>query len=252
MFYRYTPAGARIAVDLEGFYQGQTLFLLGGNPKLLNALHLLTLPGVITLAMNNVPAIFHRPTLWIGADKPACFSSRFLARPETLKFTMLSRRDEVIDDGRRVRELPSLLFFGASEGATYETFLASRRDLTWWKSTFMLALQLAYRLGFRRVYLVGCAFDMDHKPGKQYAWQTALTQDQVRYSQQTYKRDLERLAQLKPHFDQAGFSVVSATQGSAANRVLGYEDLARVVARARDELPGPRQITELPHSSEHA
>ncbi len=252
MFYRYTPSGTRIAVDLNGFYRGQTLFLLGGHPSLRRATHMLGLPGVITLAMNNVPAIFPRPTLWVGTDKPSCFSPRLLSLPETIKFSMISRRDETLADSEtKLRDLPGFLFFGANENAALDDFLSPARDLSWWKSTFPIALQLAHRLGFARVHLVGCGFSMDLQAGEQYAWTTDLTLEQVKYSRATYAADLKRLESLKPQFEAAGFAVVSSTPDSRANKILEYEDLLTAVHRVRDALPAPRAPTEFKHSSEH-
>jgi len=252
MFYRFTQAGGRIPVDLEGLYQNETLFLLGGSPKLKDMpLDLLRQPGVVTLGMNNVPCVF-KPNLWICADKPQCFSPHIYLSPEIMKFNMISRRELVIPGTElKIRPAPSMFFFGAQASHfTFANFLDPHRDLVWWRSVFPMALQLAYRLGFRRVFLVGCGFAMPKQPGNQYAWNTNLTEDQAQYSQNTYNRDIQRLGSLKPTFRRAGFQVVSSTPDSNAHGILDYVPLEQAVAAALGNKPGVADTTTLWHSSE--
>lgn len=251
MFYRYTKSGARIPIDLVGSYEGEALFLLGGSPTLKQLpLDLLKQPGIVTLGLNNVPVVF-KPTLWLSADKPHCFSPQIYASPEIVKFNMISRRDLLIPGlGKRVRECANMLFFGATDKFTYRNFLDPHRDLVWWRSVFPMALQLSWRLGFRKVFLVGCGFNMPKEKGEQYAWATGLTADQAQYSQNTYNTDVDRLRHLKPIFDRHGFEVMSATPGSRANGLLTYVPLERAVEQALSGKPGQIDTRGLMHSSE--
>ena len=249
MFYRYLKSETRVAVDLDGLYKGGTLFLLGGGPSL-NDLDLdaLRAPGIVTLAVNNVPTVFPSPNLWVCADKPPCFSPHIYASPEIVKFTSIARRNMIVGDtGKRVRDFPSMLFFGLTEGFTEATFLSSHRDIVWWKSVFPIALQLAWRLGFRRVHLVGCGFHSNG--GDSYAWKTELTDYQRNYSQRTYNRDLERLRKLKPVFDRNGFEIISSTPDSRANAFLDYVPLGEAVECVRSTMPDAADTTKLAHSS---
>jgi hypothetical protein len=253
MLYRYTKAAARIPVDLDGMFDGESLFLMGGNPALRELpLDLLRRPGIVTMGMNNLPCFFPRPNLWVCADKPLCFSPHIWTSPEIMKFTMISRRGLEIPDtgGKRILDCPNVFFFGAHGRFTYKNFLSPDRDLAWWRSVFPIALQLAWRLGFKKVYLVGCGFNMNKSQGQQYAWNTSLTDDQAQYSANTYSRDVERLGQLKPHFDARGFQVVSCTPGSAAHSVIPYQDLAQAVAHELSLKPRQADTTTLIHSSE--
>jgi hypothetical protein len=252
VFYRYTQAGARIPVDLEGLYQDETLFLLGGSPTLKDLdLELLLQAGVVTMGMNNVPTVF-KPSLWLCADKPQCFSPHIYTAPEIMKFNMISRRDLIVPGTqKRLRQCPSMFFFGAREsGFTFNNFLDPAHDLVWWRSVFPMALQLAFRLGFRKVFLVGCGFHMPKEKGEQYAWNTELTKDQAQYSQNTYNRDLQRLKALKRTFDRGRFEVKSSTPGSKAHGILDYVPLERAVELALAGKPGAADTTRLWHSSE--
>jgi hypothetical protein len=253
MFYRYTRAAARIPVDLDGMYEGETLFLLGGSPKLRELpLELLRKPGVITLAMNNVPCFFPSPSMWVCADKPLCFSPHIFTSPEIMKFTMISRRGLEVPGtgGLRIMDCPNMLFFGAHERFTFKNFLDPSRDLAWWRSVFPIALQVAWRLGFKKVHLVGCGFHMNKAEGQQYAWNTKLTQDQAQYSHNTYTRDVDRLRALLPTFARKGFEVISSTPGSRANEFLSYVPLSQAVEAALGDKPVPADTSALLHSSQ--
>ena len=250
MFYTYTQSGTRKAIDLDGLYEGQSLFLLGGSPTLAEMdLSVLRRRGVVTMGMNNVPCVF-TPHLWVCLDKPPCFSPHIYESPEIIKFTMISRRFEAVPTlDRQVYQCPSMFFFGTKEGFDAKNFLDVDRDICWWRSVFPAALQLAWRLGFRRVFLVGCGFHMPRQEGKQYAWKTTLSGDQVDYSQRTYSLDVDRLRLLKPTFELHGFQVVSCTSGSMAHGVIDYLPIEDAVSRVIGTKPPMADTTTLLHSS---
>ncbi len=249
MFYRFTQSGARIAIDLDGLYVGETLFLLGGSPILKEMpLDLLRQEGIVTMAVNNVPCVFPSPNIWVCADKPPCFSQHIFASPEIMKFTSISRRELVVGDtGKRVRQFPSMFFFGLDDKYTERTLLNPGRDIVWWRSVFPIAIQLAWRLGFKRVFLVGCGFKM--KNDSQYAWSTNLNDYQQNYSQRTYDKDLQRLIALRPTFKEKGFEVISSTPGSRANDVIEYMDMEEAIRLTRARLPAKTDTRDLAHSS---
>jgi hypothetical protein len=232
-------------------HDGESLFLLGGSPSLRSLpLELLRKPGVITLGMNNVPCFFPRPTMWVCADKPLCFSPHIFTSPEITKFTMISRRGlEVPNTGKRIMDCPNVFFYGANDRFTFKNFLDPNRDLVWWRSVFPIALQLAWRLGFKKVYLVGCEFSMNKKSGEQYAWSTKLTEEQAQYSHNTYCKDVVRLRSLLPTFVRKGFEVISSTPESRANEFLSYVPLAQAVNEALKGKPVQADTGALVHSS---
>lgn len=248
ILYRYSPAGVRTAVDLGDIYRGQTVFLLGGNPALLDLpLEQLTLPGILTVGMNNVPLVFPRLTMWVTADRPECFSPLTWARPELLKVACLSRREILVPGtGRPVMDFPTTLFYGTADGVKPDAFMDPGSDLAWWRSVFPIALQLVVKLGATRVVLVGCGFSQDHGT---YAWPTNLTDEEARYSAETYMGDLERLRLLAPLLRSRGVEVVSATPGSLANEFLPVVSLESEVEAAQRALPPSVGPADLVHSS---
>lgn len=244
MFYRFVKSGVRLPIDLDDLYQDEACFIAGGAPILSEFAERLGDLRPHILAINNaatkVPA-----TLWVGGDKPDCIDRSILLDPTIMKFAVISRREYDVE-GRRYRDLPGMFFFGTKEGFNQRNFLERHRDLCWWKNTFFLALQLAYRLGFRTVYLVGCGFKITKE--EQYAWETALDDNEVSWNQRLYNNSLIRLKELKPLFEKKGFRVVSSTPDSLANEVLEYRDPADVLDEFGKSIPRPNTVV-LPHSS---
>jgi len=242
MFYRFVKSGVRLPLDLDDMYQDEACFIAGGAPVLEDFAKLLHGRRPPILAINNaattVPATF-----WVGGDKPDCIDRSILCDPTLLKFGVISRRDYAVE-GRPWKLWPGTLFFGTKDGFNQRNFLDRHRDMCWWKNTFFLALQLAYRLGFRTVYLVGCGFKMEKE--SQYAWKTALTDEEVAWNQRLYNNSLIRLKELKPLFEKKGLRVVSSTPGSLANDILEYVEPRDALREF--ELPEPNTVV-LPHSS---
>lgn len=251
MVYRWLRDQVYTIHDLSGLYRGGPIFILGGSP-LLNQLPLdrLAASNLPTLALNNVPYVYPRPTMWLTADKPSCFGGHFFARPDILKFAYMNHKDEqVAATGKLLKEHPTTLLYRAAEPKDEQDFFSEEMPFVWWKSVFPISLQLCWRLGVRKVYLVGCAFH--NRGGPSYAWDVGLTQAQADYSQLTYDADAVRLLKLKPLFGQHGFEVISCTPHSRANAIFPYVDLEEAINRETAALPRPSQLSELQHSSEH-
>lgn len=244
MFYRFTKNNLRLPLDLDDMFQDEACFIAGGAPSLSGFAELLERPYPHIVAINNAATVVPA-SLWVGGDKPDCYSRSILCDPTIPKFTMISRREYGVE-GRPWREWPNTFFFGTKDGFNVRNFLERHRDLCWWKNTFFIALQLAYRLGFRKAYLVGCEFDIDE--GHQYAWQTKLDEDEVKWNQRLYDNSVRRIGELMPLFKKKGFEVVSCTPDSQANGVLPYREAEEVLAEFRARIPA-KETLSLPHSS---
>jgi len=238
------------SADLTGTYAGCSLFVIGGNP-VLSTLPLAALESsrLLTLALNNVPYTYPNPTMWLTADKPACYGGHFFARPDIIKFGYMNYRDDVVAaTGKPLKEHPMMMFYTATPAVDENCFFAQVPAFTWWKSVFPISLQLAWRLGVRRVYLVGCAFLTNQE--KPYAWAAKLDGFQTKWSQDTYNDDVSRLESLLPLFKENGFSVTSCTPYSKANKLLPYVDLRAAVNHELSLMPKPVPMGELRHSSD--
>lgn len=248
MYYRYLSSGSgRVPVDLDGSYSG-SLFIAGGAPSLANEnLDRLKQPGINLMAINNTASLFQDAvTFWIGGDKPACYSERILLDSKILKFAIISRKDESVN-GCAWRQLSSTFFFGTKENFTEDGFLRADRDFVWWKNTFFIALQLAYRLGFRKVYLIGCGFKVNNE--KQYAYDVQLSEAEVDWNKRLYDKTAERMVRMKPTFDEAGFEIISATPDGALNEEYPVMTFDEAVDDALKDFPSDYEMEKCVHSS---
>lgn len=236
--------------DFANAFLGEDLFILGGHPSLKDAgLEHLASPGIMTMALNNVPYVFPNPTFWLTADKPTCYGGHFFHRPDIIKFARLDvSLEKTIDTDRELKTLPNMYFYELN-GEKYGegNFLTEGVDVAWWKSVFPISLQLAWRLGFRRVFLVGCAFWTTMK--SPYAWPVKLDERQKTSNQMVYNSDISRLKALQPHMEAMGFKVYSCTQDSQANEFLEFLPLEEAVQEVVSYMPKPTPLRLLHHSS---
>lgn len=251
MFYRWRePNNILMMTDLANAYLGEDLFILGGHPSLNDEdLQQLEGPGILTMALNNVPYIFPNPTFWLTADKPACYGGHFYHRADIIKFARLDTSMELVrDTDRMLRTFPNTFFYEL-HAEKYDTanFLTEGVDVAWWKSVFPISIQLAWRLGFRRLFLVGCAFWTSTK--RPYAWPVKLTEAQKTNNQLVYNADIDRLATLKPNIEANGLEIYSCTPNSRANELFKFIPLNEAAVEVTRHFPAPTQLQHLYHSS---
>lgn len=249
IFYRYSADGGRIPMDFDGTYEGETLFIAGGAPSLADEPNLdrLAEPGINVLAINNTAATLDNAmNLWLGSDKPKCYSDRILKDPRIMKFAMISRKDLDVG-GTPWKQLPNTFFFGTCDKFTNENFLMPHRDFVWWKNTFYIALQIARRLGFKKVYLVGCSFQISKD--KQYSYDIELTGPETEWNQRVYGKTVDRLKLLKPVLDAGGLEVISATPDSMINDDYPAVTFDAAIDDALKDFPADYKLHECVHSS---
>jgi hypothetical protein len=230
MFFRYI-GGMRKSIDLDDIFSG-SCFLLGGAPCLGDVKDKLENTPVIKFAMNNTATIV-RPDLWVGADVSKNFSDSVLLDPGPMKFAYITRRDNMIC-GTKWKDVPNTYFMTSVEMKSNEFFIKNR-DFVWDKNVFTLALQIAYRLGFRRVYLVGCSFKITQD--SQYCYSTKLDAGQVRYNQRTYNTAVDKLKNLLRFADSAKLEIISCTPDSKANDILRYVPLDDALQEELAKIP---------------
>lgn len=249
MLFRFTKSSLRVPVDLDGMFEDQVAFIAGGGPSLLKEdLSKLTQPGVFVLAINNTPAMMPNGAVnaWIGSDKPSCYSKRILLDPTIVKFTVISRKDLEVGDVEWKR-LPNTYFFGTNDKFNEDNFLMPHRDFLWWKNTFFGALQLVHRLGFRKVYLIGCGFKVSKE--EQYSYSFKLDDKERRINERLYSQSVVRMKKLKPIMDAGGYKVISATKGSLLNGFYPVVSFDDAVQDAVDRMPKEYELEKCVHSS---
>jgi hypothetical protein len=73
-------------------------------------------------------------------------------------------------------------------------------------------LKLAYALGFRACYLLGCDFNMS--PGQPYAFAQGKGEGECGSNNNSYRTMNVMLAELAPRFAEAGFTVMNCNPKS--------------------------------------
>lgn len=236
-------------------YKGGTLFLAGGAPSLLKEdISKLGQPGISLMAINNTASIFpFGVDFWIGCDKPGCYSPRILLDPRPMKFSIIAKKRFTFMPNQfreyRLQDCPNMYFFGTHEKFTHNTLLKKDRDFVWWKNTFWVAIQIAYRLGFRKVYLIGCSFNIGE--GKHYSYDFTLDEYQKNYNQRLYAQTITLMNLAKQHFDEKGFQVISATPDSTLNDTYPCVSFDDAIEEALKDFPREYAIDRCKHSSEY-
>lgn len=232
-------------LPIDGMFAGSPLFLVLGGPSIRQLdLSLLNRRGVITMGVNNSPALF-RTHLWTFVDPPHKFHDAIWRDPAIVKLVpvRLWRRPirtksangefsfihRTTPDGHRelfqCGDMPGVV------GYERNAFFAPARwlvepSINWGNSmrshrankhhrclnTMFAALKLAYTLGFRIVYLLGCDFKMD--AAEPYAFSQGGDSGKAASNNNGYAVMQEMFAELKPHFVRHGFSVFNCNPES--------------------------------------
>ena len=239
MFFRFIGE-RRKAIDLDDIFSG-SCFLLGGAPSLKEVKDLLVNQPIVLAAMNNTATVV-RPDVWVGLDVPANYSPSVLMDPAPMKFTYITRKDDLIE-GNPWRSIPNTYFMSSTKQPN-AAFFFKDRDFCWGKNVFIIALQLLYRLGFRTVYTVGCEFNINKE--YQYCYETKLNEAQVDWTSKTYDSALRGVREILPMAADFGFKLVSCTKNSKLNTLVEYEDFHEVLGRLRAQVPNPNTICRHP------
>jgi len=201
-------------------------------------------PGIVKIGMNN-SALIIKPNYWISSDEPACFSREIIYDQSYWKFGGYSRCDSRID-GKPWKYYPSTFFYGVDQRFDYNNFLFKRKEFVWWKNTWFIALQFAYRLGFRTIYSIGSEFKISKE--SQYAFGSNLTDKEIDINALLYTQTIERMEKLKPHFEECKLRFVSCSKASPLADIFEYLDPEQAVIRCTTQVPIEQDPSSLPHS----
>jgi len=248
---RFTQAGARRIVDLQGLFEQQTAFLVGGAPSLLQQnVELLNQRGVLAMAMNNA-AIHFRPSLWASGDNPNCYEPRILLDPRIMKFAPLAHADAIVG-GQKYCTLPNLYFYLQAGNIPWEDFFAERAEVPWYNNTLFVGIHVLYQMGIRRIILAGSDFGFSSE-GDVYAHKTALGSLEKKWNLDLYNSQVRELRMLKPMFDKAGCELLDCSQNSRIGQVYRTLSLDEAVQLCCKNFPAEaRDPASLPHCSKFA
>lgn len=234
MFYRYVGT-RRKAIDLDNTFSGACV-LVGGGPQHKEYIDAFEKANFVTMAMNNT-AVSFKPKLWIGCDQAANYSPSILLDPTIMKFAQLNRMGCELPNrpGVKWRMLPNTYFFPIQSEYPVRSFFLRGKNIGWWKNVFAAALQIIYRLGFSRVYTVGCGFNIS--VDKQYGFPSNLDERQVNYNQNTYNLAVGQTKSILPFAVEANFDIISCTPDSQLNTLVPYEPFDEVYKTLQAQVP---------------
>lgn len=243
------PAG------LANVWLDQDLFLILSGPSL-KALPLEQLQqrGVVTLAVNNAACV-HRPTFWTHVDPAEKFHEAIWHDPGIIKLVPQRRFRQTLRttqaDGTlkpvptRVADCPSV--FGYKHGATFDPLTYLTCDFVCLGNNQKAHLKngrphninvmfplfrLAYYLGFRRVYLLGCDFKMA-RSGPIYAFDEGKDAGAVNSNNCAYLKLNQMLGELVRPLSKAGVQVYNCFResGLRAFPFLSFEEAVNHATR---------------------
>ncbi len=236
-------------VDIADLYRGQTLFLVlnGGSLKDFD-FDKLKQPGICSFGVNNGAHGF-RPQFWTCVDDPTRFLDSIWRDPGILKFVPQPHFDKPIWNPEqdalsnwKVRDFPNVLGYRRNERFQAAQWL-HEGTINWGnhanygggRSVMLAALRLAYLLGFRKVYLLGCDFQMDEQ--NRYWFDEERTPASIRNNANSYRIMTGYFEQLRPHFERAGFQVFNCNPESHL-KVFPFADLDTALNQARVRTTG--------------
>ena len=170
MFFEIAADKSRRPVDLVDRFTGPrptTCWVLGGGPSL-DRLPLAEIDAspAPKLAVNLAGVKQLRPDFWTAYDPTARFHRSIYHDARIAKLLPAWRASDLVPDTTdKVCDCPNTAFFEL-EGRDYRDAIApGQTRVLDWADSFVMAIDLAYRLGFRRLLLAGC--DMRVRPSEE-------------------------------------------------------------------------------------
>jgi hypothetical protein len=168
MFYRLHTDGTRTPVGLDSFYAGPmrtACWIIGGGPSLAELpCDAIARSPAPRLAINLAGSGLLRPTFWTSYDPSSRFHRSVYLDASIVKFVHARRAmDLVPETAFKVCECPATLFFDRNTQRGFADLLGpGPQGIIDWNDSLLQGIDIAYRLGFRVLYLAGC--DMYVRP----------------------------------------------------------------------------------------
>lgn len=226
---------------LADIYKGSSAFLILGGPSFGNLIKskdkirlgdrelsnkdCLNHPGLITMSVNNSPKSF-RTNLWTCVDDPSHFIKSIWLDPKIQKFVPLDHAEKRIFDNETwqttnilVGDCPNTIFYRRNEHFQPNQFL-TENTFNWGdhknygggRSVMLVAIRMLYYLGIRKIYLLGCDFNMTSK--NKYHFSQDRSPSSRKGNNETYVKLARRFEELKPIFKECNLQVFNCNKES--------------------------------------
>ena len=232
-------------VDIANLFWDADLFVVLPGPSLAKLpLDQLNRRGVVTFGVNNVAATAYRPDIWTCVDPVCKMHCNIWRDPGIMKFMPDGKFREVIldqtEDGEFVQtdqhphHLPNV--FGYRRNTFFDPAKFLTEPTCNWGNTkkgadkgnpqgnpkypytlnvMMAMFRLSFYLGFRRLFLLGCDFNMTAQ--RPYCFDEQKAGDGVgpaNSNNNAYAAVTAFLTALKPYFDKEKFQVYNCNPDS--------------------------------------
>jgi hypothetical protein len=244
---RHTPMFFRengMNLDLVDLHAGRSLFLVLNGPSLTGFdWARLKQPGICTFGINNGAHLL-RPNFWTSVDDPSRFMESIWRDPTITKFVPMSHFQKPIWDRERntfsrelVRSFPNVVGYRRNEAFSPDKWLIE--DTINWgnhskrgggRSVMLASLRIAFLLGFRKVYLLGCDFYMDET--KHYWFPEQRSANAISNNTNSYSLMRGFFNRLQPKFLEAGFEVFNCNPQSGLES-FPFADLEEALGSAK-------------------
>lgn len=215
---------------------------------------LLDYPGHMTMGINNSVKTY-RPNMWICIDPPGKFLKSIHVDPKIQKFMPLDHADkQLYDNDNKIKldltpsQCPNVIYFRRNELFNHERFLFE--DTMNWgnnakyhnedekyngkRSVMLPAIRIAFQLGFRNVYLLGCDMHMD--PNQPYHFKQDKSKGGANSNNKTYENMFTRFEKLKPIFEKNDFNIYNCNPDSAL-KVFPYKSFDQCILESTENVP---------------
>jgi len=216
-------------------YRGRSAFLICGGPSFRALDHQqLKRPGVLTMGLNNSVRTF-RPNLWCSVDSPDHWIKSLWLDPTIQKFVPISHASKFIFDSdkweftrHRVGDCPNVVYYKRNEHFQAKQFLwedcfnwGNHKDHGGGRSVMLPAVRIMFALGVRRLYLLGCDFNMTQD--NKYHFDQDRAKGSIRGNTSTYEKLNGWFRELRPLFEAEGFHVLNCNPDS---KLTAFEHVA--------------------------
>ena len=197
MFFRISTDGLESPASLTGAYSGATrscCWIVGGGPSLGRLpCDLIAASPAPKFCVNLAGHGLLRPTFWTAYDPTTRFQRSTYLDGSILKLLPRGRAMDVVPGTTaKVCDSPNTVFFDRDKTVGFRDFLGGEfRGVTDWQDSLIQAIDIAYRLGFRVLYLTGC--EMHVRPGQD--WIELGQQFGVTYQARELLRDFHQRCQ---------------------------------------------------------
>ena len=249
-------------LHLHNLYRGAAVFVVLSGLSLLQLdLDRLDRRGIASIGVNQSPSMW-RTNFWTYVDRARKFHDGIWKDPGVLKIIPSRHFGKPLQtkvDGKfleltdqsgaaiKAKDMPGVIGYDRNAFFDPDKWL-SEPSINWGNSkrsalrnkqprclNVMFAVtKIAYSLGFRRLYLLGCDFFMDdHQP---YAFAQTKSAAGVKSNNNCYRIMNDMFGMLKPSFDAAGFQIFNcnAESGFAVFPHVSFDD---AVADATNAMP---------------